>query len=262
MSRSLIHPKGPAPGTDDAVIISRRARFATREQHLPERHAAIGTTGWLRPFVLGAEDGIVSTAGLILGVAAAGGGTATVLAAGTAGLVSGALSMGAGEYVSVAAQRDTEQSDIARERWELQNQPRAELQELTAIYVQRGVSEDLALQVATQLTERDALGTHLREELAIDQRIRARPWQATWLSAVSFALGAVLPLVTMLISPPQDRVALTVAVTLAVLGAAGAIGAKLGRTRILAGTLRVTAGGALAMTITWSVGSALGVRLS
>jgi VIT1/CCC1 family predicted Fe2+/Mn2+ transporter len=232
----------------------------TRARH-PEGHSALGTTGWLRPFVLGAEDGIVSTAGLVLGVAAAGGGGAAILTAGVAGGVSGALSMAAGEYVSVAAQSDTEQADIARERWELEHLADAELDELTGIYERRGLSPELARQVATQLTEHDALGTHLREELAIDQSIVARPWQAAWLSAVSFGIGAALPVVAIVFAPKELRTGLTVAVTFVLLLAAGGMASRLGNSSVARGAIRVAAGGSIAMAVTWLVGRLLGVQV-
>lgn len=230
-------------------------------RHRPERHSTLGTGGWLRPLVLGAEDGIVSTAALIIGVAAAGQSRGDVLAAGTAGLVAGGLSMAVGEYVSVAAQRDAEQADIRRERWELTYQADAELDELTDIYRARGLSEVLARQVATELTEHDALGTHLREELAIDERLVARPWQAAWLSAVSFGSGASLPLGAVLIAPAGVRIHVTIAVTLVVLGGAGAVAARLGRSRLATGSVRVMVGGVLAMSATWLVGTGLAAAL-
>jgi VIT1/CCC1 family predicted Fe2+/Mn2+ transporter len=255
-------PTGPPPGPDDPAILDRRAARRRRTTGHVERHAALGTTGWLRPFVLGAEDGIVSTSGLVIGVAAAGGGAAAILAAGAAGSISGALSMAAGEYVSVAAQRDTEDADIARETWELANLPEAELDELTQIYRSRGLSPELARQVAVELTEHDALATHLREELAIDESIVARPWQAAWLSAVSFAIGAAVPLTTILIAPDSARVAFTVAVTIVLLLGAGAAASHLGRSRLVVGALRVATGGVLAMAVTWAVGRALDVEIS
>jgi VIT1/CCC1 family predicted Fe2+/Mn2+ transporter len=229
--------------------------------HPPESHADIGTTGWLRPFVLGAEDGIVSTSALLIGVAAAGGTTHALIAAGSAGLMAGALSMAAGEYVSVAAQRDTENADIAREKWELANLPEAELDELTGIYEQRGLDQRLARDVATALTRNDALAAHLRDELAIDQRVVARPWQAAWLSASSFAIGAILPLLAMLLAPMNWRVTATVLATVVTLGGAGALGARIGRSHVLSGTARVLAGGSLAMAVTWGIGRLLGVSL-
>jgi VIT1/CCC1 family predicted Fe2+/Mn2+ transporter len=224
-----------------------------------ERHAAIGTAGWGRRCGGGAADGIVSVAGLVIGVAAAGSSTAVILAAGVAGVASGALSMAAGEYVSVAAQRDTEHADIALETRELHEQPEAELAELVAIYVERGLSSSLATEVAVALTKLDALGTHLREELAIDLRSVARPWQAAWLSAVSFTIGAAIPVLTMYLVGHSLRVPVTVAVTLVVLAAAGAIAARLGRSRLVAGILRVSAGGAIAMGATWLIGRAFHV---
>lgn len=255
-------PSGPPPGPDDAAVAERRALRRRPPGSHVERHAALGTTGWLRPFVLGAEDGIVSTAGLVIGVAAAGGGQGALLAAGTAGLVSGALSMAAGEYVSVAAQRDTEQADVMRERWELENEPEEELAELAAIYESRGLAPELAHSVAVALTEHDALGTHLREELAIDQQVIARPWQAAWLSAVSFAVGAAVPVTAIVLSAGRMRMPVTVAVTVALLLGAGALAARLGRSGIRAGALRVTAGGVVAMAVTWVVGRLLGVDVS
>lgn len=255
-------PSGPPPGPDDPAVAERRALRRHAPARHSERHAALGTTGWLRPFVLGAEDGIVSTAGLVLGVAAAGGGDAALLAAGAAGLASGAMSMAAGEYVSVAAQRDTEQADIARERWEVANLPEEELAELTGIYESRGLDAELARQVAIAFTEHDALATHLRAELAIDEAIVARPWQAAWLSAVSFAVGAALPLAAMLLAPANARVWLTALVTLVVLAVAGALAARLGRSRVYAGAARVMVGGAAAMAITWAIGRMLGVDIA
>lgn len=255
-------PSKTRPGPGDPAVAERKAMHRRPAASRDERHSALGTAGWLRPFVLGAEDGIVSTAGLVLGVAAAGGNDAAILAAGTAGLVSGALSMAAGEYVSVAAQRDTEQADIALETWELTHEPEDELSELAAIYESRGLDADLARTVAVAFTKHDALATHLREELAIDEAIVARPWQAAWLSAVSFAVGAAMPLATMVLAPNTVRVPLTAAITVVVLAIAGAAAARLGRSRLWAGAIRVAIGGALAMAITWGVGRAMGVDIS
>jgi VIT1/CCC1 family predicted Fe2+/Mn2+ transporter len=255
----LTEPTGPAPRANDPAVAERTAHRRHGVDSHRERHAAVGTTGWLRPFVLGAEDGIVSTAGLVIGVAAAGGSSTTLLAAGTAGLAAGAMSMAAGEYVSVAAQRDTEDADIRRERWELANQADAELAELAGIYEGRGLSAPLAMQVAEAFTAHDDLATHMREELAIDQAIVARPWQAAWLSATSFAIGALLPLVAILATPRSMRIAVTIAVTLVLLTVAGAVASHLGRSSIAIGAARVTTGGAIAMAITWGVGRALGV---
>jgi VIT1/CCC1 family predicted Fe2+/Mn2+ transporter len=254
-------PSGPPPGPNDPAVRQRRALQRNRFARHIERHTALGTTGWLRPFVLGAEDGIVSTAGLVLGVAAAGGGSAALLAAGVAGGVSGALSMAAGEYVSVAAQRDTERSDIARERWELTHEPEQERAELAGIYEQRGLSPQLAMQVATELMAGDALATHLREELAIDQAVVARPWQAAWLSAISFAVGATVPIAAIMFMPENVRVIGTILVTVALLLIAGATAAQLGRSRLMVGAARVAAGGGIAMVVTWAVGRSLGVNV-
>jgi VIT1/CCC1 family predicted Fe2+/Mn2+ transporter len=251
-------PVGPPPTAADPAQRQRKRLFGKAEVSHRERHAAIGTTGWLRPFVLGAEDGIVSTAGLVIGVAAAGGSRSALLAAGLAGVGAGALSMAAGEYVSVAAQRDVEHADIARETWELANEPEDELEELTRIYEGRGLHRELAEQVARELTERDALTTHLREELAIDRAIVARPWQAAWLSAVSFTVGAVVPVIAILASPESVRMWVTVVITLLVLAGAGALAGQLGRSSVGRGSVRVMVGGALAMLVTWAIGTALG----
>src|SRR5690606_8704181 len=168
-----------------------------REEHRTER------IGWLRAAVLGANDGIVSTASLVVGVAAASTGRTEVLIAGVAGLVAGAMSMAAGEYVSVSSQEDTEKADLARERDELGTQPEAELAELTGIYVQRGLDEELARQVAAQLTAKDALGAHARDELGISEVMTARPVQAALASAATFAVGAALPMLVVLLAPVE-----------------------------------------------------------
>ena len=167
--------------------------------------------GWLRAAVLGANDGIVSTASLVVGVATAGSGRSAVLVAGLAGLVAGAMSMAAGEYVSVSSQTDAERADMARETLELQEKPEAELEELTRIYMERGLDEELARRVATQLTERNALGAHARDELGISEAVAANPVQAAIVSALTFAVGAVVPLIVVLLAPPT-QITLVVAV--------------------------------------------------
>ena len=177
-----------------------------KERHLSHR------TGWLRAAVLGANDGIISTASLILGVAASDASRNAILTAGVAGLSAGAMAMGMGEYISVSSQRDTERADIAKEVWELENVPDRELAELTAIYMEKGLSHDLAKEVATQLTEKDALRIHLIEELGITEETIARPLQAAWSSMASFALGAVLPLLAAALAPAGARIAITLAV--------------------------------------------------
>jgi vacuolar iron transporter family protein len=231
-----------------------------KERHLSHR------AGWLRATVLGANDGIISTAALILGVIAADSSRSAVLTAGVAGLTAGALSMGIGEYVSVSSQRDTEQADIAKERWELDNVPDRELAELTAIYQEKGLDHDLAREVAVQLTEHDALSTHLVEELGISESNLARPLQAMASSAASFALGAVLPLLAAAIVPSSAGATLRI---LAVLGVAmvalfglGVSAAVLGGARIGRPTMRVMGFGMAAfvatMVIGWIFGTATG----
>lgn len=225
-----------------------------------ERHR-VDRYGWLRAAVLGANDGLVSTASLVLGVAAAEATRQEILVAGIAGLVAGALSMAAGEYVSVSSQRDAERADIAREKMELAHFPKAELEELTNIYVRRGLDPDLARQVAIQLTERDPLGAHLRDELGITETSRARPLQAAVASAASFALGAALPVLLAAAFDNTLRFAAVATGAIAGLALLGATGAVLGGAPLLRGTLRVTLGGGLAMAITALVGHWIGMAV-
>ncbi|APE43691.1 hypothetical protein BOO69_09900 [Sulfitobacter alexandrii] len=226
----------------------------------PEAHL-VHRIGWLRAAVLGANDGLVSTASLVVGVAAAGSGRPEVLIAGLAGLVAGAMSMAAGEYVSVSSQSDTENADIAREKAELEAAPEAELEELTQIYVLRGLDPELARQVATQLTRHDALGAHLRDELGIVDTAAARPVQAAMVSAVTFAAGAVVPLIVAALSG-QAHIALAVALTtLVALAVLGGLGAIVGGAGVLRGAARVMFWGALAMGATAGVGAFFGVSL-
>ncbi|MGX9966404.1 VIT1/CCC1 transporter family protein [Roseomonas sp. F4] len=222
------------------------------ESHLVSR------IGWLRAAVLGANDGIVSTASLIVGVAAAAATNADVLLAGTAGLVAGAMSMAAGEYVSVSSQSDTERADLARETAELTTQPESEREELAQIYVARGVEPDLARQVAVQLMARDALGSHARDELGITEITTARPVQAAMASAASFAVGAAMPLAMVLLLPRAALVAGVSLASLAFLALLGAIGARAGGADVLKATVRVTFWGALAMAITAAIGALVG----
>ena len=223
----------------------------------PERHYS-HRVGWLRAAVLGANDGIVSTASLVVGVAAANTGRQGVLVAGVAGLVAGAMSMAAGEYVSVSSQRDTEQADLARERRELRDMPDMELRELEQIYVSRGLEPVLAAKVAQQLTERGALAAHARDELGITEALAARPVQAALASAATFAVGAALPLVTAALVP-EARLAVLVSVTsLVFLAALGALSAGAGGAAIARGTVRVTFWGAFAMLLTALVGRLFG----
>jgi VIT1/CCC1 family predicted Fe2+/Mn2+ transporter len=214
--------------------------------------------GWLRAAVLGANDGIVSTASLVVGVAASNATHTAVLVAGVAGLVAGAMSMAAGEYVSVSSQSDTEQADIGRERTELAASESNERKELAAIYVKRGLDPTLANQVAEQLMAKDALAAHARDELGISETISARPVQAALTSAVTFAVGAALPLLVVVIAPATGLVFLVAGTSLFFLALLGALAAHTGGARILTGTVRVTFWGALAMAITAGIGAFFG----
>ena len=225
-----------------------------------ERHL-VSRIGWLRAAVLGANDGIVSTASLIVGVAAASAATSDVLIAGVAGLVAGAMSMAAGEYVSVSSQSDTEQADLVRERSELSSQSAFEHEELALIYVKRGVEPNLARQVADQLMARDALGAHARDELGISEATTARPVQAALTSASTFAVGAALPLSMILLMPRPALVAGVSIASLVFLGLLGAIGARAGGANVGKATLRVTFWGALAMALTAGIGALVGTAL-
>ena len=225
------------------------------ERHRTER------IGWLRASVLGANDGIVSTASLVLGVAAANGTHSSVLVAGIAGLVAGAMSMAAGEYVSVHSQSDTEQADLARERHELKTDASAELRELTAIYVARGLDPALAAQVADQLTAHDALGAHARDELGISEALAARPLQAAWTSAASFSVGAVLPLLVTVLTPPSYLIPLVSGTSLVFLAILGGVAARAGGAGVTTGAMRVTFWGALAMALTAGVGAMFGTAV-
>ena len=231
------------------------SRSIHRERHRTER------VGWLRAAVLGANDGIVSTASLIVGVAAANAGRGEILLTGVAGLVAGAMSMAAGEYVSVSSQADTEQADVARERVELAAQPEFERQELAAIYVARGLTPELAAQVAGQLTAHDALGAHSRDELGVSGVLSARPVQAALTSAATFAVGAALPLMTALAAPPPRVVAIVAATSLMFLVALGAVSARAGGAPVLRASVRVAFWGALAMGLTAVVGRLFGTAL-
>ncbi|SDW21988.1 VIT1/CCC1 transporter family protein [Thiocapsa roseopersicina] len=226
-------------------------------RHHTERHRT-DRIGWLRAAVLGANDGIVSTASLLLGVAAANAGHDNLLLTGVAGLVAGAMSMAAGEYVSVHSQADTENADLARERTELEQDPSAERRELAAIYVARGLEPDLAEQVSTQLMAHDAIGAHARDELGISANFSARPIQAALASAASFAVGAALPLAVTALAPEQALIPWVSGASLASLAVLGAIAARFGGADMLIGAWRVTFWGALAMVITAGVGAVFG----
>lgn len=223
-----------------------------------ERHRT-HRTGWLRAAVLGANDGIVSTASLVLGVAAAGAGAKSILVAGVAGLVAGAMSMAAGEYVSVSSQADTERADLARESKELATDPEAEHAELAAIYVERGLDEALASKVATQLTQHDALAAHARDELGISETLTAKPVQAALASAGTFAIGAVLPLLVVLFTPGSVLIWSVACSSLLFLALLGFLAARTGGAPVIVSVTRVTFWGALAMALTAGVGTLFGV---
>jgi VIT1/CCC1 family predicted Fe2+/Mn2+ transporter len=215
----------------------------------------VNRMGWLRAAVLGANDGILSTASLIVGVAAAAVTQNNVLIAAVAGLVAGAMSMAAGEYVSVSSQSDSEKADLARERKELREDPGFELEELADIYVKRGVDQALARQVAQQLTAKDALSAHARDELGISETTTARPVQAALTSAASFSVGAAMPVLMVVVSPAGALVPIVSAASFAFLGA---VGARAGGANVLRGTARVTFWGALAMALTAGIGKLFG----
>ncbi len=217
--------------------------------------------GWLRAAVLGANDGIVSTASLLIGVASAGASQQTLIITGLAGLVSGAMSMAAGEYVSVSSQADTETADITRETEELATQPEHELDELTGIYVKRGLTPELARQVAIQFTEHDALGAHARDELGISEIISARPVQAALASAATFAVGAALPLLAAWFAPHDNVIYYIAATSLVFLAALGGLAANAGGAKLVQGAWRVTFWGVLAMAATAAVGHLFGVAV-
>lgn len=211
--------------------------------------------------MLGANDGILSIAGLVVGVAAASASVAAILTAGLAGLVAGALSMASGEYVSVSSQRDSEQADLRLERHELETDPRGELEELVGIYRDRGLDDDLARQVAVELSKGDRLAIHARDELGLDPETMARPFQAAWASAVSFSAGALLPLVAIAVVPGAARIPVTVAVTLLALAALGGVGARLGGAPQGRAALRVATWGAVAMALTIGIGAIVGTAV-
>ncbi|HEX4843969.1 MAG TPA: VIT family protein [Limnobacter sp.] len=223
-----------------------------------ERHKS-HRTGWLRAAVLGANDGIVSTASLVLGVAATGASTQSILVAGAASLVAGAMSMAAGEYVSVSSQADTEKADLAREHAELSNQPEHEHAELTSIYMERGLERSLAKEVATQLMAHDALGAHARDELGLSDISSAKPVQAALASALTFAAGALLPLLTALLVPANALMWGVASASLLFLAGLGALAAHAGGSSMHVAALRVTFWGALAMGLTAAVGALFGV---
>lgn len=238
--------------------------MARVKQPRPRSHGEAhrsGRTGWLRAAVLGSDDAIVSTASLMIGVAATSASREVILVAGVAGLVAGSMSMAVGEYVSVSSQRDAEDADIELEKQELAASPGAELQELATIYMKRGLDRELATRVAEQLSARDRLGAHLRDELGIDHASLSRPLQAAWISAASFAAFALIPIVGLLVAPWPLRLPFIAGLSLASLASLGALGASLGGAPMGRAALRVTLGGALAMAVTAGVGRLLGVSV-
>ncbi|MDF3288745.1 VIT1/CCC1 transporter family protein [Streptomyces silvisoli] len=227
--------------------------------HHEPHTGGLGTRlNWLRAAVLGANDGVVSIAGLVVGVAGATTSRQTLLAAGLAGLLAGSLSMATGEYVSVSTQRDSEKAALALEREELATAPQAELEELTGLLAGRGISPDLAREVAEQLTERDALGAHARVELGIDPEELTNPWHAAWASFAAFTCGALLPLLAIVLPPASVRLAVTVVAVLCALVLCGWASARLGNAPARQAVLRNAAGGAVAMAVTYTAGTLLG----
>jgi VIT1/CCC1 family predicted Fe2+/Mn2+ transporter len=230
--------------------------------HVEPHHGSIANKlNWLRASVLGANDGIVSVAGIVVGVAAATAERGPVLTAGVAGLAAGALSMAVGEYVSVSTQRDTEQAMLRMERQELKLQPEVELDELTGLYEARGLTHETAVKVAEELTAHDPLAAHAEVELHIDPEELTNPWQAALSSAVSFTSGAILPLIAILVPPPSVRILVTVFAVLIALAITGWVSARLGGVNPVRPTLRVTVGGALAMAITFGIGHLVGATV-
>lgn len=231
--------------------------------HVGELHTTGMATrlNWLRAGVLGANDGVVSTAGLVVGVAGATSDRGTIFTAGLAGLVAGAVSMGLGEYISVSSQRDSERSQIALETRELRDMPEAELEELAALYVRKGLSRATARQVAVELTDHDGLAAHADIELGIDPGALTNPLHASAASAVAFTGGAVLPLAAMMIAPASSRVVLTVAIVLVALAIAGVLSARLGHSRVRIAVARVVVGGAAGLALTYAIGRFFGTAV-
>lgn len=251
---SIAKPAKPEPGIDDNEARQEYIKMPLRQR---ERHRG-GQVGWLRAAVLGANDGLLSTASLVLGVAAAHEPPGGVLIAGIAGLVAGAMSMAAGEYVSVHSQADTEQADLVLERAELRADDKGEHQELAAIYVERGLDASLARQVADQLMAHDAIGAHARDELGMSETLRARPVQAAFASAGSFAVGAAMPLVVTVLAPGPNLIFVVSGTSLLFLASLGALAARAGGASVTIGAVRVTCWGALAMAVTAGIGALVG----
>ncbi len=252
------------------MLAAREARCETGDMtelgepiHRADPHQASvhSKLNWLRAGVLGANDGIVSVAALVVGVAAATTDTAAVLIAGVASVLAGMISMGLGEYVSVSSQRDTERALIAKERWELDTMPKQELAELAGMYRAKGLTHETAEAVARELTEHDALAAHLEVELHIDQADVVSPWQAAGASALSFLVGAVLPMLAILLPPPEWRIFTTFVAVIVALAITGWLSAWIGGSPKTRAVLRVTIGGALALAVTWVIGGLLGVAV-
>ena len=241
-----------------------RAATDGRPTHAGEPHTdfSAGRLNWLRAGVLGANDGIVSVAGIVVGVAGASSARGPIFTAGLAGLVAGAVSMALGEYVSVSSQRDSENAQLAQERRELSETPEQELAELTAIYEAKGLTAQTAQRVATELTEHDALAAHLDAELNLDPDDLANPVEAAAASALSFTLGAVLPMLAILLPPASWRVPVTFAAVLAALALAGSVSARLGSSSVRRAVLRVVIGGAVGLAVTYAVGHLVGTAIS
>jgi len=240
---------------------SEKPEAAPTHSHEPHLAGMSGRLNWLRAAVLGANDGIVSVAGIVVGVAGATSARGPIFTAGLAGLVAGAVSMALGEYISVSSQRDSETALVARERRELRSMPDTELAELTAIYQAKGVSPQTAAQVAKELTDHDALAAHLDAELNLDPEDLANPWQAAAASAASFITGALLPLLAILLPPAHWRVAVTFVAVLVALGLAGALSARIGGSSVRHAVLRVVIGGAAGLAFTYGVGHLFGTAI-
>ncbi|MFZ2555901.1 MAG: VIT family protein [Minisyncoccia bacterium] len=239
-------------------------RLPESEHRLPEPHndSSASNTNWLRAAVLGANDGIVSVAALIVGVAGATSDVHAIFITGIAGLLAGALSMAVGEYVSVSSQRDTEKALLAKEKWELENQPEAELEELIHLYELKGLSRETAQLVATELTKKDAFAAHVDAELGINPHDLTNPWHAAFASAASFVAGAIIPLIAVMAPPAEYRILVTFISVIIALGMTGMLSAWVSGARTSHVTLRVVLGGALAMIITFSIGTLFGVSAS
>ena len=245
-------------GCETGSMTDRAEPIHRTDPHDSPVHAKLN---WLRAGVLGANDGIVSVAALVVGVAAATTEVGPILIAGVASVTAGAISMGLGEYVSVSSQRDTERALIAKERWELANMPQQELAELAEIYRGKGLSPETAERVAEELTAHDALAAHLEAELHIDEQDVVSPWHAAGASALAFLIGAVLPMLAILLPPPEWRVPTTFVAVIVALAITGWLSAWIGGSPRLRAVLRVTVGGALALAVTWAIGAALGVAV-